>query len=331
MSKQEEKKVTKVEIMQIAEDFDYSQYMVEEIVKNYPLDYKQLLRAFDQSPVESLRVNTLKITPEKLQKKLEEKRFLLKKTNWCDTGFRVKNSNPQYNIGSSHEYLQGYFYIQSEASMLSSLILSPQPGETVLDMAAAPGGKTTHLAQMMKNEGAIIAIERKASRMQSLKSNTKRCGVTNVIAFPYDGMKLTNDHLGPIKIDKILLDAPCTGSGIIRKDRTRKKSRNGKDVAKMAEIQKQLLKRAIDIVRPGGFILYSTCSIHYQENEQVISEVMHQKKNVEIIEPHFDFGIPGLISIGNIDFGYEMLKTRRVAPHLHDMDGFFYCLLQKNN
>ncbi len=326
----ESKQLNQEEIEQIAEDYQYSDFMVRELMINYPDDYLEVIRAFEKPSLEMIRTNTLKIQPQALKKRLENKGFRLKKAQWIDYAYIVDTRNSKLSLGATHEYLMGYYYIQDLASMIPVYFLSPRPGDKVIDMCAAPGGKTTHIGQYLKQKGTIIAIDRKESRLKSLISNINRCGILNSMVFPYDGKDLNKIPKFRHWANKILLDAPCTGSGIIRKDKSRKMSRNLKDVKEMAKIQKSLLKTGLEILKPGGLLLYSTCSFHYRENEQVVAEVSASRDDVNIIEPFkVDIGLPGLIKAENREFGYDMLKTRRMYPNVHDTDAFFYCLLEK--
>ena len=167
-----------------------------------------------------------------------------------------------YSIGASAEHLLGYFYIQDKSSLVPALALAPVPGDTVIDMAASPGGKTTHIAQIVKNEGLIVAIEKDPLRMPGLRANLGRCGVRNTALFEMDALEVGRLD---IKADKILLDAPCTGEGVIAKDQSRKTSRELADISYCASLQRELIDAAsrrpqagrhaglLDLLlRPGG-------------------------------------------------------------------------------
>ncbi|MFX1354208.1 MAG: hypothetical protein ACFFGP_09630, partial [Promethearchaeota archaeon] len=183
-------------------------------------DTLKLLEANEKPLNPTIRSNTLKITPEKLKEKLVKKDFNLKTIEWVPYGFEVLEA--KLNIGSTHEYLQGYYYLQNKASMLPPLVLDPKPNETVIDMCAAPGSKSTHLAQIMNNQGTLILIEKNIKRIASLEMNLRRMGVTNSIILNRDAINLQEFN---IKADKILLDAPCTGEGLVREDPSRKTSK----------------------------------------------------------------------------------------------------------
>ena len=316
-------------IRQLAEDYAYSPFMMEQLMINYPDDYMGIIRAFAKPDISTIRVNTLKTTPKELRSMLEKKGFNLRPTKWIDYAFHVDSSDAYYKLGATHEYLKGHYYNQSLASMIPVHLLLPQPGDQILDMCAAPGSKTTQIGQILEQNGTIVAVDAKPSRIRSLTSNIKRCGIKNCVIFPFDSTQLNVNNLASFKPNKILLDAPCSGSGIIRGEPNLKKVKNDKEIKRLSQIQKRLLKSGLDLLPSGGFLMYSTCSFHYQENEQVVSEVISLRNDVEIVEPYEDIGIPGHEHIGSMEFGYDLIKSRRLYPNLHDTDAFFMCLMKK--
>ena len=317
-------------VKELATKFHYAPFMIQRIMLNFEKEYLDVLRAFDRPPLDTLRVNTLKIEPASLHNRLEIKGLELMQEKWIDYAFRLVENKKGIPVGATHEYLQGHYYLQSLASMIPVHQLSPQPGDRVLDMCASPGSKTTQIAQLMKNQGTIVAVDIKESRMKALISNVKRCGITNCIAFPYDSTQIKSSILPAFKPNKILLDAPCSGSGIIRIDKSPKQTKDGKQIQRLAEIQKNLLRQGLQMLEAGGTLLYSTCSFHYEENEQVVASVLKKMKDVEIIEPYYpDIGLPGFQEIDGHKFGNEFFYTRRLYPNLHDTDAFFFALLHK--
>ena len=263
-----------VDIKSIEEEYNYSPFMIRELIANYPSDYLEVIQAFEKPPIKSIRVNLLKTTPEEVKTALESKDFQLTPTEWLPYAFHVLKSNAQFELGATHEYLRGWYYIQSYASMIPVHILYPEPKDIVLDMCAAPGSKTTQIAQYMQNKGTLVAVDESKDRLNALIANMKRCGCYNSIAFPFDGRNVKKLETMGFQPNKILLDAPCTGAGIIRTDPTRKYSRDLTDVKDAAIRQKQLLRAGLELLAPQGTLVYSTCSFHYQENEQVVAEVV---------------------------------------------------------
>ena len=285
---------------------------------------KQLLDANEKPLTPSIRVNTLKIDKDTLKDRLESKGFKLESIDWLDQGFIIRN--PPLNLGSTHEYLQGFYYLQSIAPMLPAFILDPNPSEIVIDMCAAPGGKATHLAQIMNNEGNLILIERNRNRIPALEINLRRIGVINSIIFNMDANHLSNLN---VKADKILLDAPCTGEGLIRQDKSRKKSKKIRDLEKMVVIQKKLLKAGLKALKTGGMMLYCTCSIAPEENELVVNHVLNELNDFSIVKISRDYGVNGLTEVFGINLLDDLKFSQRLYPHIHDTIGFYFCLIKR--
>ncbi|MBP2172599.1 NOL1/NOP2/sun family putative RNA methylase [Methanococcus voltae] len=222
-----------------------------------------------------IRVNTLQITPEELKKRLENKKIVLEDT-FLDYAFKVISS--PFSVGATPEYLYGYYFMQSISSMVPVIALNPQKGERILDMCAAPGGKTTHIAQLMNNEGMVFAVEVNKNRVRSLTSNINRMGLKNVVTMNTDSVNLKPEELG--LFDKILLDAPCTGNAY--KDSSRIKNRS--DILFCSNRQKELIHTAIDLLKSGGELVYSTCSPEIEEDEEVISHIVNLRNDVELLK-----------------------------------------------
>ena len=196
-------------------------------------------------------------------------------------------------------------------------------------MAAAPGGKTSYIAQLMKNMGVLVANDLKKERLKSLNANMHRLGVTNVVVANYDGRKLPNIFK---KFDRCLLDAPCSGLGVIARDPSIKVQKTQEDVRKLSHLQKEMIKAAIDCVdahsKTGGYIVYSTCSISVEENEAVV-EFALKNRYVKLVETGLEVGEPGLKQYHQQRFHPSMVLCKRIYPHIHNMDGFFVCKLKK--
>ena len=284
----------------------------------------QLLEANEKPLTPSIRVNTLKIDKDTLKNRLESKGFKLESIDWIHYGFKIRNS--PLNLGSTHEYLQGLYYIQSVAPMLPSLILDPKPNDVVVDMCAAPGGKATHLAQIMNNEGILILIERNKKRIPALEINLRRMGISSSVVINEDAVNLSKMNL---KANKILLDAPCTGEGLIRQDPSRKRSKTIKDIKKLSQIQKKLLNSGLASLNPGGQLLYSTCSIAPEENELVLDDVLKDNSEFSIVKIQSNYGIDGLTEINGRTLREDIKFSQRLYPHLHNTIGFFISLIEK--
>ncbi|MFX1366619.1 MAG: RsmB/NOP family class I SAM-dependent RNA methyltransferase [Promethearchaeota archaeon] len=309
----------------LAQEYNYLPYMIERYLQFLGIDETiDLLKANEKPLTPSIRVNTLKITTSNLKERLEQKNFELSPIEWISYGFKVLKQS--YNLGSTHEFLQGYYYLQNIASMLPSVILNPKNNDVVIDMCAAPGSKATHLAQLMKNEGVLFLIEKNKARIPALEINLRRMGVINSIVINMNAINLSKLT---IKANKILLDAPCTGEGLIRKDPNRKKSRKPNDIDKLASIQKKLLKAGLNSLISGGELLYSTCSIAPEENELVVHEVLNEETNFKISKIPHTYGVSGLTEVFGTNLREDLEFSQRLYPHIHNTIGFFLCLISR--
>lgn len=214
--------------------------------------------------------------------------------------------------------------LQAASSFLPVIALAPQPGERVLDMASAPGGKTTHMAALMENTGVVFANDANKQRTKSLTANVHRLGCKNVIVCSYDGREFPKVIGG---FDRVLLDAPCSGTGVISKDASVKINKSERDFMLLSHLQKQLILCAIDSVTPdsktGGYLVYSTCSVTVDENEAVVDYALRKRPNVKLIDTGLEFGRPGYTKYRGKAFSEKLSLTRRFYPHVHNMDGFF--------
>ncbi len=272
----------------------------------------------------SIRINNLKIEKEKIIEILKEKKWKLKNVPFSKYGFYIEND--VYGIGNSLEHFLGYIYKQEVASMIPPVVLNPKK-ESVLDMASAPGSKTTHLAQIMKNKGSIVANEKNKKRMYSLVENLQRCGVKNTITTRMDGrdFKRTN-----IKFNKILLDAPCTGTGIIMKSPKTAKTWSEKISKKYSELQKQLIKSASDCLNKNGTLVYSTCSLEPEENEEVVNYAIQELgMNIKQIRLKNFKTRKSITQWKNKKLDNEIEKAIRIYPQDNNTTGFFVARLKK--
>jgi NOL1/NOP2/sun family putative RNA methylase len=306
-------------IRKLAKKYGYKQESVKRYMDLFGEDIEAFLKANEAEPRTYLRVNTLKISSNKLKRRLQKKEVSLQDV---EGALLVKES--PFSLSSTPEYLLGYFYIQGIAEMQIAPLLNP--GESVIDMCAAPGGKTTHLAQIMGNKGFIIALDVNKNKIKALKANINRLGVTNTIVYSMSALHFT------YKSERILLDAPCTGSGIIRKDPTRKYSRDSADIDFCSRLQKDLLKKGIENLKDNGILVYSTCSLEPEENEMVIDWAL---KNLPVeIEP-IDFSVNYTPAVKGFrkPFGTNLHKDvvycRRTLPHVHNCNGMFVAKLRR--
>ena len=247
---------------------------------------------------------------------------------WSKVGLQIFDS--QVNIGSTAEYLAGHYMLQAASSFLPVMALAPQEHERILDMTAAPGGKTTYVAALMKNTGCIFANDSNKSRSKGLIGNIHRLGAKNTIVCHHDAREFPKVIGG---FDRVLLDAPCSGTGVIAKDASVKTNKTEKDFMQLPHLQKQLLLCAIDSVdhasKTGGYIVYSTCSVTVEENEQVVQYALSKRPNVRLVETGLTFGVDGFVSYQGKEFHPKMKMTKRYYPHKYNVDGFFVSKFQK--
>ena len=292
-----------------------------------PAECVEYMDASDRPRPLVIRTNTLKITRKDLMDALTKRGAAVEGIEWSKVAIKITESS--IPIGATPEYLAGYYMLQSAASMNPVLALAPLPGERVLDMSAAPGGKTSYISQLMKNSGIIIANDLKPQRQKATIANLHRMGVKNAIVCCYDGRKIPKIMKG---FDRVLLDAPCSGLGVISRDQSVKIQRTLKDIQRIAHLQKELLCAAIDAVdiksASGGIVVYSTCSISVEENESVIDYILN-KRYVRLIDTGLTVGKPGFTRYQEKRFHTSLSLTRRFYPHVHNMDGFYVAKLQK--
>ncbi len=306
----------------VSEEYGYDDFIIRRWERLFGRDETlKLVRAMEEVP-KYLRVNTLKIEEKDLLRRMEKRGFRLERTE-IDYCYEIVEES--YSAGATPEYLMGYYYLMDKSSCIPPIALDPKAEDVVVDLAASPGGKTTMLAQLMGNRGVIIALEINKERIQALRDNIQRMGVMNTIILKMDARTF---HSTGIKADKILLDAPCTGEGIIHKDPSRKVSRGKKDIEFCSTLQKEILHSAIESLRDGGVMVYSTCSLTPEENEFVIDDLFDYcaRKGMEIELEEIPMGESALSLTGIRD---EIKLARRFYPHIHRCSGFFVAKIRK--
>ncbi|OPA81155.1 RNA methyltransferase [Paenibacillus selenitireducens] len=261
---------------------------------------ERFLRSYEEPRTQGLRINPLKSTVDSLLTAELKTRFQLEPVPWCETGFYY---NEDQRPGKHPYHTAGMYYIQEPSAMSAVELLDPKPGEVILDLAGAPGGKSTHIAGKMQGQGLLIANEIHPQRAKILAENIERMGVTNALV-----TNATPDELAarfPVYFDRIMLDAPCSGEGMFRKDPDAVSEWSEDHVIMCATRQWDILEQAVTMLKPGGTLAYSTCTFNTLENEQTIDRLL-------AAFPEF-----------------ALLRTERIWPHEHRGEGHFVAVLRK--
>jgi len=294
-------------------------------------DFDSYMEILKEEPVRSIRCNTIKISPEDLKKRLEQKgwKIRLPFTSYPEIMI-VENELAPGELGRSLEHLLGYYYIQEIASMLPVLVLNPKEGERVLDLCASPGSKTTQIAARMKNAGLLIANEVKFGRMKILAANTERCGVMNTIMTRRDGIALCKRFKQEnFLFDKILLDAPCSGEGTIRSTPATFEMWNMNTIENLSRLQKSLIASAIEILKPEGELVYSTCTHAPEEDEEVLDFAL---KNFRVKVEKINLPLKtrsGITKWNEKEYSEDVKHSCRVYPQDANTEGFFITKIRK--
>lgn len=279
-------------------------------------DIKKFKQFSSKHSRKSIRINTLKTTADEMKKRLG----LKKQIPWCKEGFWISGMS----IGNLNEHFLGYIYIQEAASMIPPIILNPNENDIVLDMCASPGSKTTQMAAMMNNSGLIVANDVSFIRLKPLSINIQRCGVTNAI------ITLMEGRFFKTKFDKILVDAPCSGTGTIRKSYQPLVEWGPNLIRQMAGIQKQLIDTAFALLNENGTLVYSTCSMEPEENEGVIDFLLNKHNNAKLEKININLKSSNpVLEFEGKKYSSEIKKCLRIWPQDNDTDGFFIAKITK--
>ncbi|CAG9803317.1 unnamed protein product [Chironomus riparius] len=309
--------------------YSYNDFLMMTLMDVFPVN--ELVEFLESSEVQrplTIRTNSLKTRRRDLAQALINRGVNLDPVGkWSKVGLTIYSS--QVPLGATPEYLAGHYIIQGASSMLPVMALAPQENERVLDMCAAPGGKSTHIAAIMKNTGVLFSNDVNKDRIHAIVGNFHRLGIINSVVTCVNGIEYKKFIGG---FDRVLLDAPCSGSGVISKDPSVKTSKTQVDVQRCYNLQRKLIISAIDCLsaksKSGGYLVYSTCSILPEENEWVVDYAL-KKRNVRLVPTGLDFGTEGFTSYREKRYHPSMKLTKRYYPHTHNMDGFFVAKLQK--
>lgn len=286
--------------------YSHPQWIVKRWLPRFGFEEtKQLLATNNERPVLSLRINRLKVEPGYFLTMLDQQQIQYTGSSHIDYFVKVKALS---KIGQMELFRNGMFTIQDESAALPCLLIAAKSNERIIDLCAAPGGKTTNMAEMMRNTGEVIAIDRYEAKLNLIRTSCERLGLRNVKLLAGDATTLEMEP-----VDKVLLDAPCSGLGVLPKKPDIKWKRDLVDIHKLAAMQMQLLENASKLVKPGGVLVYSTCTTEPEENQEIIKQ---------FLASHSEYAVENAKQFVNHDLvtdeGYV-----ETFPHRHAMDGSF--------
>lgn len=276
-----------------------------------------LAAVMSQAPPFTIRANRLKNSREELQKTLAAEGVIAHPCSHAPDGLTITSA---VSLGNLPSFAEGRFAVQDEASQLAALLLTPAAGESLLDLCAAPGGKSTYLAELAGDRGRLLACDRNPRKLEQVREAAVRLGITSITTMALDATRTLPDML-PQLFERILVDAPCSGLGVIHRNPEGKWWKEPTDPARLAVTQRAILDNAAPRLREGGTLVYSTCSTSLEENELVVENFLNDHRDF-VIEP-VSTVLPALGTM-ETDAGFF-----RSWPHLHGMDGFFAARLKK--
>lgn len=298
------------------------QAYIKKMKKLLGRDFDKYIESFNEPRLYGLRANTLKILPEDLKNIVD---WELESIPWCREGFYYDGEN--IRPAKHPYYAAGLYYIQEPSAMSTGAILPVEPGDRVIDLCAAPGGKSTQAAAKLKGKGVLVSNDISASRCKALLKNIEVSGVPNAIITNEDPQRLADKFEG--YFNKIIVDAPCSGEGMFRKDETAVKSWEVHKTELCCLLQRDILKAAARLLSNDGYIAYSTCTFAPEEDEGMIQEFLNNNEDFELVQidksSGFDDGQPQWIENGS----NELKKCGRLMPYKVKGEGHFLCLLHK--
>ncbi|MDY6775403.1 MAG: RsmB/NOP family class I SAM-dependent RNA methyltransferase [Halobacteria archaeon] len=291
--------------------------------------YSEIIPEFDEfldyleKPLpKTARVNTVKSDVEETREALEEAGVSTEVFDWYSKGLRLDIPDG-VSIGNTLPHFLGWIHVHEEVSMIPSAVLDPDEDDHVLDICAAPGSKTTQIAAAVE-EGSVTANDDNIGRIAALRNNTDRLGLTNVSVTNYDGRRMPGRDV----FDSAVVDVPCSSEGTARKYPQHREGASLDRIRSLQGVQKGILSRTVDLVKPGGTVVYSTCTFAPEENEAVLDHVLGQK-DVEVVD--FSLGLnseKGLTEWKGEGFDPSVERARRFYPHANDTGGFFVSKLK---
>ncbi|WP_419873024.1 16S rRNA (cytosine(967)-C(5))-methyltransferase RsmB [Candidatus Pristimantibacillus sp. PTI5] len=311
-------------VVQIALRHSYPEWLVSRWVTAYGEEKAEAIcAAGNEHPHTSLRANRLKVSREEAIALLKEAGFEAEPSVIAPAGITVQRGG---NLADSDGFREGLWSVQDESSMLVAEVVAPKAGMQVLDCCAAPGGKSTHLAELMDGKGKVWANDLHAHKRDLIVSQSERLKLRNVEATTEDALKLA-DRFKPHSMDAVLLDAPCSGFGVIKRKPEIKWTKTAGDVSDIAAVQQRLLNAVCDLVRPGGVLVYSTCTIEKDENEQQVARFLQEHPEFELDRNWPEAIVDQLMKAGAIDEHFD--GQAQLLPQHFDSDGFYIARMVK--
>ena len=309
-------------ITDLASFYSFPEWLIELWQKEFgQAAIANICNWFNQTPHLDLRVNLLHTTRDQVLAAFAEAEIDAQPIPHLPEGIRVAQGAG--DVSKLPKFKEGWWSVQDASAQLVTYLLDPQPNETIIDACAAPGGKTTHISDRLKNTGKVYALDRLANRLKKVEQNIARLGITNVQTLEIDCREFDADKvlegLPNHKCDRVLLDVPCSGLGTLHRHADARWRQTPEEPYKLAKTQVEILERATQWIKPEGVIVYSTCTLHPAENEEVITQFLENHPDWQIVPP--DANNPAAYFVS--DQGWV-----KVLPHEHDMDGFFMAKLQ---
>lgn len=298
--------------------YSHPEWMVRKFLDLYGEEFTEsLLKSNNEIPDFTVRVNTLKICRDELIKALNQEGMQAVYGRYVEEAVIIENPRP---LSEMEAFKKGYLQVQDESSMIVAKILDPSPGEYIVDVCSAPGGKATHIAQIMKNQGTVIARDIHEHKIKLISDSAERLGISIIKAELFDAREIDSRLIE--KADRVLVDAPCTGLGIIRRKPDIKWAKNIVDTKEITRLQEEILKASSKYVKPGGVLVYSTCTILPEENEHIINKFIDSDSSFQLED--VSLSLTKSLLKSHTKEGYLKL-----FPNKDNTDGFFVAKMRK--
>jgi len=301
--------------------YSYPQWLVEKWIREFGKEFTEnLLSSQNNLPHLNIRTNTLLVSRDKLIGYLAEEGVIGKPTPYAPEGIILEGFRGR--VTELKAFKSGLFQVQDQAAIIISYLITPRPGDTLLDICAGLGGKSTHMAALMGGSGNILALDINRKRLATLVHNARRLGIDNIRSVVADASKSLSSTFN-FKFDKVMVDAPCSGLGIISRHPDIKWSRDEKDIIRLSFLQKTIMNESASVIKKGGRLLFVTCTISKEENEEIVKDFLDSNSDMSLenLKKH----VP--------DWGLDLIDDQgffRTFPHIHHMDGFFAALFRKS-